>query len=266
MYLEILGPLTVRDASLVITPTAAKPQQMLALLALNNERMVPVTTLLDELWEDEPPRSARTTLHTYVLQIRRMLRAGTAHETDPRDAKTILVTCQGGYRLHLRDDEIDVNQFGSLTARGSRCYDAGDFAAAAGLLGKALELWRGTPLAGLNPGPPLRVEIARLEAQRMVILDRRLRAEIECGMYGQVLSELSGLVVSHPMHENLHELLMIALYRSGQRLRALDAFRSLRRQLRDEVGLEPGGSIQRLHKAILDEDPWGADSTQRLAV
>jgi DNA-binding SARP family transcriptional activator len=264
MYLEILGPLAVRDTLRDITPTAAKPQQMVALLALNNERMVPVTALLDELWEDEPPRSARTTLHTYVLQVRRMLSAGIAHDADQREAKTILTTCQGGYRLQLHEDEIDVSRFESVSARGSRCYDDGDFETAAGLLSEALRLWRGPTLAGLNPGPPLLAEIARLDAQRLVILDRRLRAELGCGLHGRVLGELSGLVVSHPMHENLHELLMIALYRSGQRLQALDAFRSLRRQLREEVGLEPGGPIQRLHQAIIDDDPRLDGDRQRI--
>jgi DNA-binding SARP family transcriptional activator len=260
MYLEILGPLAMRGASEDITPTAAKPQQMLALLALNNGRMVPVSNLLDELWEDEPPRSARTTLHTYVLQVRRMLSAGTVHDVDRREAKAILTTCQGGYRLQLREDEIDTVRFESLSRQGSKCYDDGHMEEAADLLGQALQVWRGPALAGLNPGPPLRAEIARLETQRLVVLDRRLRAELGCGMHGRVLGELSGLVVSHPMHENLHELLMVALYRSGRRLQALDAFRTLRRQLRDEVGLEPGGPIQRLHQAIIDDDPRLGDT------
>lgn len=255
MHVSILGPLVVQDKSRDITPSAAKPRQMFALLALSSGRTVSMGSLLEELWEDSPPRSARTTLHTYVLQLRRMLYSAALHDGDPLDVKRILETSHGGYRLHLSRDQLDLHRFEDLLRGGMTLYNNSEFDQAALSLTQALAVWRGPVLTGMDAGPQLRAETARLEALRLVALEKRLRADLSCGRHEHILGELSGLVVRFHMHENYYELLMIALYRSGRRLQALDVFRRLRREMREEVGLEPNGTIQRLQQAILAEDP-----------
>jgi len=255
MRIEILGPLQITDSSREITPSAAKLRQMLALFALNTGRTVTVDNLLEELWDDAAPRSARTTVHTYVLQLRRMLQVAATHDGTRTDVKQVLQTCHGGYRLHLETGQLDALEFDRQARAGAASYDAGSYETAAWELRRALQTWRGPALSGMDCGPLLRAETVKLEAQRFVALENRLNADLHCGRHQQILAELTGLVERYPMQENFYDMLMLAMYRSGQRIHALQLFRSLRKRLSDEVGLEPSAPTQRLHQAILEDAP-----------
>uniref|UniRef100_UPI0006E2933D AfsR/SARP family transcriptional regulator n=1 Tax=Streptomyces atriruber TaxID=545121 RepID=UPI0006E2933D len=257
MDIEVLGALAVRENGLSITPTAPKPRQVLALLALHADRMVPVSALTEELWGAAPPRSARTTLQTYVLQLRELIAAALAREAvpdgagGPRSAKDVLVTMPGGYLLCGGGGASDVRTFERLAGAGYRAMDAGDCAGAARQLREALALWSGTAFADVQAGPQLQMEIKRLDESRLCALDRRIEADLRLGRHRELLAELTVLVNGYRTHESLHAQYMLALHRSGRRGEALDAYQRLRTTLVRELGLEPSARLRRLQRSIL---------------
>ncbi|MDX3644621.1 AfsR/SARP family transcriptional regulator [Streptomyces sp. MB09-02B] len=254
MEITVLGPLTARENGVSIVPTAAKPRQILSLLALQSDRVVPVTTLMEEIWGEKIPRSAATTLQTYILQLRRKI--ATALDGDPhRRAKDVLVTRHGGYLLQVQPGQVDAHEFGQLTASGRAAHEAGDHVAASELLGKSLKMWQGAALIDVRIGPVLELEVLRMEEDRLVALERRMDSELIIGRHMELVPDLQVLVAKHPMHESFCAQLMTALHRSGSAWRALEAYQRLRGTLVDELGLEPSPRLQRLHQAILSADP-----------
>ncbi|MEU4148380.1 AfsR/SARP family transcriptional regulator [Streptomyces parvulus] len=252
MDIEVLGALSVREHGVSVTPTAPKPRQVLALLALHADRVVPVSCLIEELWDDEPPRSARTTLQTYVLQLRELIAAALAAGGERGvSAKDVLVTLPGGYRLDTRGGRVDFREFEQRAGAGYRAVDAEDFTGGARRLREALSLWTGTALADVSAGSRLDLEVKRLEEARLCALDQRIEADLRLGRHRELLSELTVLVNRHRMHESLHGQFMVALHRSGRRGEALSVYQRLRATLVHELGLEPSTAISRLQRSIL---------------
>lgn len=255
MDIEVLGSLSVRVNGASITPTAPKPRQVLALLALHADRMVPVSSLMEELWGETPPRSGRTTLQTYVLQLRELIAAALEKddggEGECPAAKDVLVTMPGGYLLSSGDGRSDVRRFERLAGMGYRAMDAGDFAGAARQLREALTLWFGTAFADVQAGPQLEMEIQRLDESRLCALEQRIEADLRLGRHREVLAELTILVNRYRTHESLHAQFMLALYRSGRRSEALDVYQRLRSTLVRDIGLEPSAGLRRLQQSIL---------------
>ncbi|MER7056829.1 MULTISPECIES: AfsR/SARP family transcriptional regulator [unclassified Streptomyces] len=258
MDIDVLGALGVRENGISVTPTAPKPRQVLALLALQADQVVPVRTLIDELWGERPPRSARTTLQTYVLQIRELISAALRHDPENavgRTAKDVLVTLPGGYLLNTSDGTSDVREFERLAGLGYRAMDADDFAGAARHLRDALGLWTGGALADVQTGPQLEIETRRLEETRLCALDQRFEADLRLGRHRELLGELTVLVSRYRTHENLHGQLMLALHRSGRRSEALEVYQRLRNALVRELGLEPSAGLRRMQRSILMSGP-----------
>ncbi|MGK5627327.1 AfsR/SARP family transcriptional regulator [Streptomyces sp. URMC 123] len=254
MEIKVLGPLTAHERGVSVVPSAAKPRQILALLALQADHVVTVPTLMEEIWGEDVPRSAATTLQTYILQLRRKIAA--ALDGDPvRQAKDVLVTQHGGYLLQVQPGQIDVQEFEQLAASGRAAYDAGDDRAASELLGKALGMWQGPALVDVKVGSVVELEVLRLDEDRMACLERRIDADLRLGRHTEIVPELRVLVARHPMHENFCAQLMTALHRSGNAWRALQAYQRLRSTLIEELGLEPSPKLQRLHQAVLNGDP-----------
>ena len=258
MDIDVLGPLGVRVGGVAVMPTARKPRQVLALLALHVDQAVPVGLLVEELWGDRPPRSARTTLQTYILQLRELI--GVALErgggrvpdgTPSVSAKDVLVTAPGGYLLRGGGGSCDVREFERLAGMGYRAMDAEDFAGAARLLGEALALWSGSPLADVQPGAQLAMEVRRLEELRLCATYQRIEADLRLGRHRELLGELTVLVTRYRTHENLHGQLMLALYRSGRRGEALSVYQRLRQALVRDLGLEPSAGLRRLQQTML---------------
>lgn len=250
MEVKVLGPLEAYENGVSIAPTAAKPRQILAMLAFEAGQTVSVPTLVEELWGMRPPRSALTTLQTYVLQLRRLIDAAR-----PGHGKDILVTRCGGYLLDIDPDGVDARVYDRLAAAGSRAADVGDYAAAARLLRSAQDVWRGRVLVDVHAGMQLGIEVIRLEESKLNVLERCVDAELRLGRHDRVLGELAMLTASYPMHENFCAQFMVALYRCGQMWRALEAFMKLRDTLVGELGVEPSVRLQELHRAILRSDP-----------
>ncbi|MFF5011295.1 BTAD domain-containing putative transcriptional regulator [Streptomyces phaeochromogenes] len=254
MDIDVLGPLGVRVGGVAVMPTAPKPRKVLALLALHVDRVVPVGLLVEELWGERPPRSARTTVQTYILQLRELI--GAALEQDAQgvegvSAKDVLVTAPGGYVLRGGGGVSDVVEFERLAGMGYRAMDGEDFAGAARLLREALVLWSGSALADVRVGSPLEMEVRRLEETRLCALYQRIEADLRLGRHRELLGELTVLVSRYRTHENLHGQFMLALFRSGRRGEALSVYQRLRQALVSDLGLEPSPELRRLQQAIL---------------
>jgi DNA-binding SARP family transcriptional activator len=249
---RLLGPLSARLNHREVAPSAAKQRQILALLALNTGRVVTVSTLVEELWGDYPPRSSATTLQTYILQLRNKLAAASPGDSG---ARAVLSTRHGGYMLEEAACQTDVDEFGHLSAAGRAAAERGDHLAASEQLGRALTLWRGPALVDVRLGRVLELEATSLEETRLGVLERRIEADLALGRHADLLGELMLLTARNPMNENFCALLMTALYRSGHVGRALEAYQRVRAVLRDELGVEPCPWLRRLQQAILSGDP-----------
>jgi DNA-binding SARP family transcriptional activator len=227
---------------------------VLALLLLQANQTVPVPDLIQELWGGEPPASALTTLQTYVLQLRKRL-AGALALPPSEVATTTLVTVPGGYQFRTTSDDFDLPRYQRLAAEGQQALVAGDDALAADLLMQAQALWRGPALADVPAGPLLLPQVKRLQESRLTTVEHSIEARLRLGKHQVVLSELAGLTAEHPLDENLHALLMVALHRSGRRQEALLTFQQLRASMIEALGLEPARQLHLLQQAILADDP-----------
>jgi SARP family transcriptional regulator, regulator of embCAB operon len=252
VQIELLGPFSVRINQLPVMPEAAKPSQVLALLAVNAGSVVTVASLMEELWGNRPPSSAATTLQTYILESRRRIAVAMGPGQDP---KWLLQTRRNGYLLDSPTARIDVEDFRRLARIGREASESGDHRAAAELLGRALAIWRGPALVDVRRGPVLELEATALEEMRLAALGRRFDADLALGRHADIIGELTALVASHPLNENFTAQLITALYRTGQIGRALQVFQRLRSSLVDELGVEPSPQLQRLQHAVLSRDP-----------
>lgn len=256
MKAKVLGPLSAEVNGVSIVPTAGKQRQILALLTLYPGRVLPVSTLMEEIWHTAPPASALTTLQTYILQLRRRMAAAMGPQTPGSlSAKDVLATQHGGYRLQVPREGVDVHAYERLVTAGRQAFEAGDDGRAAQSFRAALTLWSGPALVDVRVGPVLGNEVTRLEESRLVTMERRIDAELRLGRHTELTAELADLIGRHPQHEGLHAQAMVALYRSGRQASALDAYRRLRTRLIEDLGVEPSPRLQRLHQAMLAVDP-----------
>ncbi|WP_407550962.1 AfsR/SARP family transcriptional regulator [Streptomyces sp. Pv4-95] len=258
MDIELLGVLRVRENGVSVTPTAPKARQVLAMLALRADHLVPVSELIGELWGEQAPRSARTTLQTYILQLREKISTAIGSDPEgsaPRTAKDVLVTSAGGYILNTAGGRSDVREFERLAGTGYRSMDSGDFEGAARQLREALTLWTSSALADVQAGGVLEMEIKRLEETRLCALDQRIEADLRLGRHRELLGELTVLASRYRTHETLHGQLMLAFHRSGRRSEALDVYQRLRNTLVRELGLEPSSRLRRVQQSILMAGP-----------
>ncbi|MFF5676058.1 BTAD domain-containing putative transcriptional regulator [Streptomyces hygroscopicus] len=249
MEFRALGPVEIFIAGRNVLPTAPKPRQVMSLLMLRRNGVVRAADIADELWEGAPPSSAATTLQTYVYKLRKALME--------HGAEGILATRPGGYVLTIPDAATDLHRFNEAVRTGRTLLDDGDATAAATVLCQALDLWRGPALADVVHGRLLSTHVAELEEARTRALELRLETELRLGRHRELLSELKSLALTQPLHEHLHALLMVALHRSGRRNEALNTYRAVRRNMIEQLGLEPGAELQRLHQEILSASRAG---------
>jgi DNA-binding SARP family transcriptional activator len=254
MTAQVLGPLSAEVNGASIVPTASKPRQILSLFALNPGRVIPVPTLMQELWGTMPPPSAAATLQTYILHLRRQLDAAIGDD-GPGAAKGVLTTRHGGYLLQVPAESVDVHQYQNMVAEGHLAFEAGNDERAAQVFRQALALWSGPALVDVRHGPVLEIEVMRLEESRLNTVERRIDADLRLGRHSELVAELTELTARYPQHERLHSQAMIALYRAGRQASALEIYRKLRIRMIEGLGVEPSLKVQRLHQAILALDP-----------
>jgi DNA-binding SARP family transcriptional activator/Tfp pilus assembly protein PilF len=242
---SLLGPLVVRASGSRVTVSAGKQRVLLAALLLRGNQVVPAADLTRFVWEGGPPGTARVTLQNYVKRLRQAL--------GPSGYERI-VTRPAGYLIEVGAGELDVTKFGVLQAAGQAAARAGAWERASAQLAEALALWRGQPLADVPSQALAMAEVPRLTEMRLDALEARIDADLHLGRHREVVAELQSLAAAEPLRERLHELLMLALYRSGQQAAALAAYRAARRQLVDELGIEPGPVLRDLNQKILQAD------------
>jgi len=248
MQVRVLGPFEVARDQQSLTPSQPKLRQLFALLALSANSVVRSERLTEELWGPRPPAKATATLQTYVSHLRRLLAAdGTAGQRCP----TVLHTRHVAYALSVPDKAVDAHRFTELVERGRAELDHGQFEAGARTLRCALGIWRGAALSDVESGPVLSGHVARLEEARVAAIDQLVEVELTLGHHHEVIGELSALVREYPAHEGLHVKLMTALHQAGRRSEALHVFQRVRTTLVDDLGLEPGPQLRRVHRALL---------------
>jgi predicted ATPase/DNA-binding SARP family transcriptional activator len=246
---RILGPLEAVHADDPLPLGGPRHRRLLAALLLNADALVPAGRLIAALWGEEPPRSAPAMLHVRVCELRAALRPGRP------ERHAGLLNRDGGYLLRIGGDGLDARDFERLAAAGARALAEGDPEAARTALAEALALWRGPAVAEFADEPFARANVARLEEARLLTLQRRIEADLATGRHGEVVGELEGLVVAHPLREQFWSQLMLALYRDGRSAEAVRAYQSAREVLADQLGLDPGDELNRRNAAILRRDP-----------
>jgi len=239
---RLLGPVTIVADAREVTIRQRRQRALLALLLLQLGETVAVDRLVEELWGAAPPRTALASLHNAVSQLRRLVGAG------------MLVTRSPGYALEVDPECVDARRFERLLAEAQAAFSIQDHATAAVVLRDALALWRGPALADLAYEPFAQAEIRRLDELREVAVEERLEADLACGRHEEIVSELERLTSRAPLRERPQRLLMLALYRSGRQADALAAYRTARRTLVHELGIEPGPELRQLEQAILRQD------------
>ena len=241
---RILGPLEVVEEGQLVPLAGARQRALLAILLLHAGEAISSDRLIDELWGEEPPDAGSAALRVRISQLRRAL--GPAGE--------LLVTRPPGYALALAPEQVDLRRFERLVEEGDRALGREDPAAAVDSLREALALWRGPPLADFSYAPFAQGAIVRLDELRLAAIELRVEAELALGDHARVVGELQALVREHPMRERLCGQLMLALYRDGRQTDALEAYRTARARLVEEIGLEPGPELHDLERRILAQD------------
>ena len=224
----------------------ARQRVVLAMLALNANRAVPVDQLIEAVWEDSPPNTARAQIQICVSGLRRVL-ADAGGEAKIR-------TRAPGYLLEIVEDALDVARFYRLVNAARTHVEVNRLSEAVATLRSALSLWRGPALAGMN-SELLRRNAAQLEDAKITALMERIRLDLALGRHDEIVGELFALVEEHPLRERLYENLMLALYQSGRQAEALEVCRQGRATFMAELGIELGESTRRLETAILNRDP-----------
>ncbi|GIJ53819.1 AfsR/SARP family transcriptional regulator [Virgisporangium aurantiacum] len=246
----LLGPVQAFVDGVAVPVAGPRSQALLAALLLERDGVLPVDRLIDLVWGDEAPASARVQVQNRVAGLRRLLR-----DVDS-DAGGLIQTQGSGYRLRLPADrgQLDVDVFEQQVREAERHAVSGSDETAVKLLGDALSLWRGPALDGLE-SPAIAAAAQRLNERRTTVRLRWAEMEIKLGRAVEVVGELAELSAQDPWHEKLAGQLMTALYLSDRRRDALRVFDQVRQRLADELGLDPGPELSCLRDRILRNDP-----------
>ncbi|GGS05584.1 hypothetical protein GCM10010269_50600 [Streptomyces humidus] len=262
MEFKVLGPMEIAHNDLVCTPTAPKTRRTLALLLFRANQVVDTTAVIDELWSENPPRSSMTTMQTYIYQLRKLFTRVLGENASER----LLVSQPPGYCLRVEQDQLDFQVFERLVADGRALLAAGHLEKASRTLRRALSLWRGRALADVCAGRLLEGHTVHLEELRITTLELRCQADLELGAHRELIPELRSLVADYPLNEWFHAQLIMALQHVGRRGEALQAYQSLWKVLDRELGIQPSGTLQRLQRDLLtddpSDDPWSARSPE----
>ncbi|GHF41954.1 hypothetical protein GCM10010218_23780 [Streptomyces mashuensis] len=247
MAFGVLGTLDLYTVDGTQTIRGPKLSKVFALLLSRPNRFVGLDLLIEELWEERPPRSAVMTVRTHVHHLRKVLK----DHRFAAGAQPLIESKPNGYVLRTAQAPVDAEVFRQLTAAGRDLLAEERLQDASAAFRRALALWRGPVLDGIEHGPALQRYAADLAEQRRRVLEMRLHADMRLGRYCDIVGELRQLIAAQPLDEWLHGLLIDALRRSGRRAEALGAYQKLRSLLKDELGLEPSQEVQRIQHEIL---------------
>ncbi|MDI5963348.1 AfsR/SARP family transcriptional regulator [Streptantibioticus silvisoli] len=251
---RILGPLQLTGANGTVRIPPGRQEIILAALLLEVNRVVSTDYLVDLIWNDEPPDTARTQVQICVSRLRKLF------STAGVDAA--ITTRPPGYVVKADSATVDAAVFGRQLADARQLVKQDRPAEAVDLLRAAGSLWLGSCLSGLA-SDTLRSKALQLDEERLTALETRIQLELDLGRHHQLVGEIGRLVHDHPLRERLRGQLMLALHRSGRQAEALDVYRVGRELLAEELGLDPGEELRRLESAILAGDPSLRAATDR---
>ncbi len=252
---RLLGPVEVWTGDGWAKIGAAKRRAVLAALLVHRGEPVSIDTLIEELWPDGPPAKAANLVSIHIYHLRKLI----------GDAEgQVLVTRAPGYQLVLAPGELDADRFAALVTGGRRALGGDTPERAAELLGEALGLWHGRPLADVAATALVAAEADRLEESRVGAEELFAEACLACGRYAEVVPRLRRLLADHPLREKLWALLMRALCGAGRQAEALEVYDQARKTISEELGVDPGAELRQLYQQILDAD--GEQAVVSLAI
>jgi DNA-binding SARP family transcriptional activator/DNA-binding CsgD family transcriptional regulator len=245
---RVLGPVEAWVDERRLTLGGPQQVKLLAFLLLHGNHAVSADAVIDAIWGSERD-GAVNRLRVGVVRLRKAL----ARLDGPDGSR--LRTVSGGYVLDVRPNELDAETFAERVRDGLRALDEGDPTRASELLGDALGLWRGPPLAEVAFEDFAQAEIRRLEELRLTALETRIDADLQLGRHAGLIPELQALLADEPTRERVGGQLMRALYRSGRQADALEVYQRIRTRLAEDLGLEPGPAIRTIQEQVLSHDP-----------
>ncbi|WP_209305409.1 BTAD domain-containing putative transcriptional regulator, partial [Blastococcus sp. CT_GayMR20] len=255
LRISLLGTCTASSGDVPLDLGGPRQRAVLVVLVLARGEVVPVERITEAVWGDHAPADPAGALQAYVSHLRRRLQPGSAART----RSAVIVSEGRGYAVRLPPDAVDVWRFERLLDRSGTT----DAATTAQILGEALALWRGPPLAEWADEPWAEAEIARLGELRAVARERLLEARLELGEAALLVPDLETMVAEEPLREERWRLLVLALYRAHRQADALTALRRARTTLADELGVDPGPALRELEERVLAQSPDLVVPTQR---
>jgi DNA-binding SARP family transcriptional activator len=244
---RLLGPVRLHKDGAEIGLGGPGPRTLLAVLATRSGTVVTMDELVDALWGDRPPKTAGGGVYTYVSQLRKKLTPD--HERAARSG--LLTSSRAGYCLHIPAEAVDLHRFEAEAARARKQWAGKQSARALEHCDAALADWSGPPLGGTS-GPFADSERSRLDLARLDVQELRCAALLETGAAEVAAAELATLAERNPLRERLHELLMLALSRTGRQADALQTYRTVRERLVDELGIDPGPALRQMQQLVLN--------------
>ncbi|QUQ66930.1 AfsR/SARP family transcriptional regulator [Kutzneria sp. CA-103260] len=242
---RLLGRIQVLNGATAVDLGPSGPRSVFAVLALRANTTVTLDELISALWGETPPRTAEGGIYSHVSTLRKALEPGRGRKDEPR----VLTSSRAGYCLLLPPDSVDAFRFQTAAAEARRCWTANDFDGALIHCDRALREWGGPPLGGAA-GPFAEAERSRLELLELDLAELRCAALLETGATGGAVAALATLTAQHPLRERLHELLMLALLRTGRPAEAIEAYQRIRERLVEELGVEPGPALRQMHERV----------------
>ncbi|MEU6725674.1 BTAD domain-containing putative transcriptional regulator [Nonomuraea wenchangensis] len=248
---RVLGPVEAYEHDDGLDLGGLRQRAVLARLLVARGQVVPVDTLLYDLWDDDAAKGAQSGLQVYISRLRRVLEPGRPRGGPNR----LLVTVASGYALRVASEQVDALRFEQLVRAAGEHLEEGDPQSARGRLEKALGLWRGTPYSDFADQQWAEAEVNRLTELRLVARERHADTGLRLGLHAETVPDLEALTTEHPLREEGWRLLALGLYRCGRQGDALAALRRARTILADELGIDPGPALRKLESDILAQSP-----------
>ncbi|GAA4077588.1 BTAD domain-containing putative transcriptional regulator [Nonomuraea soli] len=252
MAFRVLGPVEAyNDNGDELDLGGLRQRAVLARLLVARGQVVPVDTLLYDLWSDDTAKGAQSGLQVYISRLRRVLEPGRPRGGPNR----LLITVASGYALRVAAEQVDALRFEQLVRAAGEHLDQDDPSSARARLEKALGLWRGTPYSDFADQPWAEAEVNRLTELRLVARERHADTGLRLGMHAETVPDLEAMTTENPLREEGWRLLGLGLYRCGRQGDSLAALRRARTILADELGIDPGPALRKLESDILAQSP-----------
>jgi DNA-binding SARP family transcriptional activator/Flp pilus assembly protein TadD len=243
---RILGPLEVAVGSDRLELHGTRQQVVVATLLLSANRLVTMDRLLEAIYGEDLPPTARSQAQISVSVLRRLFAS--------RSRDTVIATHPHGYLIRVGSEELDSQRFEELVTAARAARDSDNLDSAVARYRDAVRLWRGPALDGID-SQLVRSAASRLDEMRIGANEDRIALELDLGRHHELVGELTELVEEYPLRERLRGQLMLSLYRCDRAAEALNVYRLARRTMIEELGIDPSERLRQLEHAILTSDP-----------